>query len=1579
MPAAAQAQDDDQGRIVRWIQDALSTDNAIVRLEGFRGALSSQASLDRLTVADQNGVWITVENVTLNWNRAALLRGRVDISAFTAEHVVLDRLPEGGDSAPAPEAQPFSLPDLPVSIEIDTAELGRVDIGEPVFGEAVSISAEASVTLSGGAGQADMTVQRVDGGQGEVTLSAAYDNATTVASINLAVVEGPGGLAVSLLGIEGEPDLRLTVAGEGPLDDFAADFALATEGQDRLAGSLTTGTTDDGLGTLDFELAGDLTPVVSGDADVFLGTDTSITARAIRDPSGAITVENLSVRAAAVTLDGSLSLDAQGQPEAFELTGGLAPPGGDRLALPGGAAELAGAEIDLSYDRARGDAVTGRAVLTDLATNGFEIGRARLDLDGTIARNSGGTVTAFTGDIALETEGMSHVDPDIATALGDALTLDTVAAWRPQDGVTLSDLSLRTASVDLDGEISADPGDSRLDIGADLTLSAGDIAVFGGLVDQSMSGAVEMALVLQADALSGAFDADLDATTTDIRVDGVIEPGLLAGTTTLNGGIERDATGITLREFTIDGTALSLDADGRLATDEAALDLTAALTDLGLVDDRLEGPVSVSGRITRTAEDAPYVLPDLSVDSAYGSLDGDLSLLQGENTLDVTTEIDTRLTDLAGLSAVAGMPLDGSLALSVSGRGELNALTFDLDLDGQITDLRVGDYVPEGLLDGTTAIAGGVERDATGFTFRELAVDGAQLGARLDGRIGEARAGFDLTARLSDLALVEPSLSGPVSVRARLDRENAEQPYEISGIALQSSLGTATGSASVLPAGDRIDVTTNVATNLPDLSAFSEIAGMPLTGAVSLRVEGSGEVNSLTVDADITGELRNVSAGDIVRPGLLSGLTTISGGIARDGTDFAFRDLRVEGTQLGARLDGTASPDAAALDLSARITDLGLVDPRLDGPASLSARIDRADISEPFRVSDFSLDSSLAEASGSLSVLPGEIYEFGADLSAGLPDLSRLSEFAGTDLGGALALDLDGTASIPRDIATLVETGAADIAIDLRADDIRAGTALPRQLLAGRTTLTGNLGLDDGTIRFDEIALDGREVTARLDGTIGPEESAATLSARLRDAQILTPILPGAVSVEARVTQAGSGPLNLDAEAAGPGGLTVDISGEALRPDGTVNLALTGQAPLGLANSFIAPRSLSGSAGFDLTVRGEPSVNAVSGRVTIGGARLAAPTLGFALEGLNATADISGGSASLNAGGTISTGGQLSVNGTIGFARPGLPANLQIALDQGRFVDPALYEANVERARLTLSGALAGSSQVAGDILLGTVEIRVPESGVGGSSAIPEMRHTGESTPERRTRAYAGLLDGNGGNGGGGSTIGLDITVTAPGRIFVRGRGLDAELGGTVRIGGTTANIVPSGRFELVRGRLSILGQRLDFTRGSATLQGGDPILDLTAQTQSGEYTVFVDVSGPASSPEIGFRSAPDLPEDEVLAQLFFGRSASSLSPVQALQLADAVAGLAGGGSGIFTRLREGLGLDNLDIQSDDEGNAIVSAGRYLTDNIYTDVTVDNEGTGINLNIDLTPDITARGGVNSSGESSLGIFFERDY
>ena len=266
------------------------------------------------------------------------------------------------------------------------------------------------------------------------------------------------------------------------------------------------------------------------------------------------------------------------------------------------------------------------------------------------------------------------------------------------------------------------------------------------------------------------------------------------------------------------------------------------------------------------------------------------------------------------------------------------------------------------------------------------------------------------------------------------------------------------------------------------------------------------------------------------------------------------------------------------------------------------------------------------------------------------------------------------------------------------------------------------------------------------------------------------------------------------------------------------------------------------------------------------------------------------------------------------------------------------------------------------------------------AQALENLQHRNEPSAVRQTRARAGLIDEGGTTSN--TAYPLDIVVNAENQVFVRGRGLDAELGGRIRLRGTSSDVQPDGRLELIRGRLDILGKRLDLTEASAQLLGGfDPFIRAVGSTQAEDTDVMVTVEGFASAPEITVSSSPDLPQDEILALLLFGRSVAEISPLQALRIAAAVRTLSGrGGEGLTGAARTTIGLDDLDVTTNAEGEVEVSGGKYLNENTYSDVSVDATGRSqINLNLKLTPSVTTRGSVGSDGTSSLGIFFERDY
>ncbi len=169
---------------------------------------------------------------------------------------------------------------------------------------------------------------------------------------------------------------------------------------------------------------------------------------------------------------------------------------------------------------------------------------------------------------------------------------------------------------------------------------------------------------------------------------------------------------------------------------------------------------------------------------------------------------------------------------------------------------------------------------------------------------------------------------------------------------------------------------------------------------------------------------------------------------------------------------------------------------------------------------------------------------------------------------------------------------------------------------------------------------------------------------------------------------------------------------------------------------------------------------------------------------------------------------------------------------------------------------------------------------------------------------------------------------------------------------------------------MQILTKRLNITRATITF-GGDlvPLLDLEATTTSGDATIVILLTGLASNPQVSFSSTPSLPQDEILAQLIFGQSLSRLSPLQIAQLADAAAQLAGGrGTSLFQSLRSSLGIDDLDVSTDETGGTSISAGKYLNDRTYIELQQSGSGGAkATINLDIGRGLKLKGEAGGSG------------
>ena len=1150
----------DRSYLTGLIEDNLSSDTVQVRLEGFEGALSSRATFDTLTIADADGVWITIRNGAMAWERGALLSGRIQIGELSADEIDLPRLPNAGSAAASPEVTPFFLPELPVSVELGRIQAKQIKLGAPVIGQALTASLSGSIALANGEGSMRLEAQRSDAVKGRISIDAGFTNATRQLTLDLLFDEAAGGVAAQLLGLPGAPAITLAIAGDAPLEDYTADIVLSTDGQRRLVGSVALQLADPdvpGSSTFAAKLEGNLAPLFPAEYQPFFGETVSVLAEGKRAASGRMELSTLDLRTNAFELTGKAALLPGGLPERADLNLRIALPDGGDVPLPlaGEGTTLRRAALRFDYDATQDDAWSLDGQLIGLNTPVLSAVAARLSGSGRIRQSQ--AIPSVGGTVSVMLGGVQSPDPALAEAIGPFLSGQGRFSWAKGMPLRLSGLSLtgQGYALALDARVM-DPSEG-LRIEGTLQPRIDDLSRLSALVGRPLSGAISGAVEGQVTALSGAFDAGFDLVAQSLAIGQAQVDPLLTGQTQLTGRMRRDQDGISVQDLELSAEGLDFAGSGHLNSEQSWMTARARLPELGRMG------IGFGGQV-----------------------EGDL--------------------------AFEGAGLEG---------------TLNLDL-----------------------------------------------------------AGSNLSARQSEL-------------------------HQLLG-------GRAIASLGLQIAQDRV----------------------------------------------------------------------------------AIRSARVETAQLDLQATGVGGEDSRKLALSARLVNMAVLAPGFPGPVTI-----------------------------------------------------------------------DGT-----------------------LDDLEAGY---------------------------QLALNG----------------------------------------------------------AGPGGTKAQISG-LLRPDlSGGDLAITGQSQSALANAFIAPRSINGPLEFDLRLDGPFALSSLSGRVGLGQAVVVAPNLGLSMKDLAATVQLASGQARVDAEGSMEAGGRIGLSGRLALNAP-FSGDLGVTFDRARFRDPELYDSRVS-GKVDISGPLAGGARIDGVLTLSETELQVPSSGLGGAGAIPEITHLGEPGAVHETRRKAGLL-AQAETRGGGADFPLDVTISSERAIFVRGRGLDAELGGMLRVTGSTNNVIPLGDFNLIRGRLDILGKRFVLDEGRIALQGAlIPWVSFAATTKGSEYSTTVAIEGPANEPEIRFSSVPELPEEEVLARLLFDRGLTNLSPLQAAQLAAAVATLAGkGGGGIINKLRETTGLDDLDVSTDESGAATVRAGKYISDNLYTDVAIDSQGkTEINLNLDLTPNLTARGSVTAEGETGIGIFFEKDY
>ena len=521
--------------------------------------------------------------------------------------------------------------------------------------------------------------------------------------------------------------------------------------------------------------------------------------------------------------------------------------------------------------------------------------------------------------------------------------------------------------------------------------------------------------------------------------------------------------------------------------------------------------------------------------------------------------------------------------------------------------------------------------------------------------------------------------------------------------------------------------------------------------------------------------------------------------------------------------------------------------------------------------------------------------------------------------------------------------------------------------------------------------------SARLRGTRAAPVGRASL--QLTGLKLANPAAQGLPAVNIRGSAHFRGrSARVLAELDAGSGSRLTMSGTApLGTTGAVALRMGGRMDVALMNSILEARGerAGGTLTVDAHVSGTAHEPQIRGNVRLANGDLRDYAEGVHLEDINAR--LVGGRGVLRiASMTARAGpGQLSATGTVGVLQPGMPIQVALSAHHIQPITNDIMTANLD-TNMKVSGTLRRRLDVTGEVHVNRASITIP-NGFPPSVATLDVVRPGQA-PQPVAAATPRLV------------IGLGITLDAPAAIFVQGRGLDAQLGGQLKVTGTSDNPQVNGSFRMVRGAFSLAGTNLNFTSGKVSFNGEglkgriDPSLDFVAQSSvmyTAPTTVTLRVTGFADAPKISLSSTPSLPQDDLLGLLLFGKPASQLTAVQLAETGAALASLSGigpgggGGGGSkwnpLTWIKKAFGLNTLSVGGSSPpggaaagggtqaSGASVTAGKYVSKRVYVAATQTTNGTSqVQVNIDLSQYLKLQTRLGNGTATAQGTTPEND-
>jgi len=233
-----------------------------------------------------------------------------------------------------------------------------------------------------------------------------------------------------------------------------------------------------------------------------------------------------------------------------------------------------------------------------------------------------------------------------------------------------------------------------------------------------------------------------------------------------------------------------------------------------------------------------------------------------------------------------------------------------------------------------------------------------------------------------------------------------------------------------------------------------------------------------------------------------------------------------------------------------------------------------------------------------------------------------------------------------------------------------------------------------------------------------------------------------------------------------------------------------------------------------------------------------------------------------------------------------------------------------------------------------------------------------------------------------------DLQVVVPSGLWIRGRNLNVELEGDVRLKQQLAVPTVVGNLEARQGTLNFVGRTFTLERGKVQFYGEDEInpgLDIRLNSKVSSTDVYVTMSGTLKEPKVELTSSPSMPEADIMSLLVMGKTADDLNGDQAQLVAQRAAAVAAtyGAAELQKKMAGPLGVDMITLNpgGGPEGENSVVVGKYLSPKAllkYEQALDSAAGFFVTLEYTLTQTITLQT-IAGTWQSGAEISWSKDY